>query len=100
MIRGLHSFTSQLNLYPFVTPPRVPLSNRRGKSCTQRIPQNLLILGRNVDECEPLPAARSGRRAQTVMTRGTGLACCEGAGTTVASEPLKEQQIIYGDNQA
>ena len=33
-----------------------------GKSCTQRIPQNVLTLSRKVDEGKPLPAPRSGGR--------------------------------------
>ena len=53
--RGLHSPTFQLNLSRCGhTSPCPPVSYTGGKSCTQRIPQNVLTLSRNVDECKPL----------------------------------------------
>ena len=55
--RPLSSPTSAV----LVTPLRVPLSDRLGgKSCTQRIPQNVLTLSRKVDDCKPLQGGAGG----------------------------------------
>ena len=41
--RGLHSFTSQLNLSSLVTPPCVPLSNRLGENHAPNV-SNIMCL--------------------------------------------------------
>ena len=80
--RGLHSSTFQLNLSRFGhTSPCLPVSQTRGKSCTQRITQHMLTSSRKVDECTTLvagaaaagvrvgqaAAAHSGRQGLTLV---------------------------------
>jgi len=53
--RGLHSSTFQLNLSRFGhTFLCTPVYQTGGKSCDQRIPQNVLTLSQKVDESQPL----------------------------------------------
>jgi hypothetical protein len=44
------------------------------------------VAARAASSARSRPAASSGRRVEAGMTRGTGLACCEGARRAMASE--------------
>jgi len=87
--RGLHSSNFQLNVSRFGLTSPCPCIIDWGKSCAQRIPLNVLMLSKIVDECTPLAVGRARPLQQLGRVLPVHRNADEAPGRAVQVDPIK-----------